>query len=170
VARRLGDPDVAWDDGVEDLVPEVPLDLGSDLERQARPAIEHREDDPLDRQPGVRPAPHEVERLHELGQPLQGVVLALERDDGRVGGDEGVQREKPERGGAVHQDEIEPGSGGHEGLAKAGFPAGQLDQLDLRPDEIRAPGEECEIGQGSRPPRLLGGGLPEQHLVEGRAI
>src|SRR5438874_6464752 len=49
VARRLAEPDVAWNDRLEDFPGEIAMDLIADLERQTRAAIKHREHDALDR-------------------------------------------------------------------------------------------------------------------------
>src|SRR5437868_12570495 len=50
VARRLAEPDVARDHRLKDLAREIAMDLVADLQREARPAVEHRENDALDRE------------------------------------------------------------------------------------------------------------------------
>src|SRR5689334_25056307 len=50
MARALGHPYVPRDDGAEHLVAEVGPDLVLYLAREAVPAVEHREEKPLERQ------------------------------------------------------------------------------------------------------------------------
>src|SRR4030067_801577 len=51
VARGPRGPGVAWDDGVEDLAAEVAVTLRLHLPGQARPPVEHRQDDAFHLQP-----------------------------------------------------------------------------------------------------------------------
>src|SRR3990172_11890544 len=60
VARRFGQAHVARDDGVEDLAREVAVDLVADLEREARPAVEHPHYDFLHIEPRVEAPPGEA--------------------------------------------------------------------------------------------------------------
>src|SRR4030095_3775117 len=55
VARRLRQTDVPRNDRIEDLSGKVSIDLVANLEREARPAVEHREHDALDVEAGVQP-------------------------------------------------------------------------------------------------------------------
>ena len=83
VARGLGDPDRARDDRVEDEGAEVLAHLALDVGGQPRAAVAHRDQDARDREPRVEPALDQVDRLHELRQPLERVVLGLDRHDRR---------------------------------------------------------------------------------------
>src|SRR5438094_9124396 len=53
VARRFAEPNVAWNHCLENFAWEVTTDLVAHLKRETCPTIEHREHDPLDRQPCV---------------------------------------------------------------------------------------------------------------------
>ena len=96
VAGCLGEAHVARNHRVEDLARKVAVDLLADLERQARPPIEHREHDALDGKVLIQALAHEPDGLEEMREPLEGVELALERHEHAVGGHQGVDRKEPE--------------------------------------------------------------------------
>jgi hypothetical protein len=64
------------------------------LVRQVRPLVEHAEQDPLQLQARVIGRAHAIDGGHQMAQPLEGVVLALHRDQHRVGRDQRVEREQ----------------------------------------------------------------------------
>ena len=169
MAGRLRQPDITGNDGAEQLILEVALNLRADLDGKAGPAIEHGKHDPLHVQAGVGAVPDQAQRLHELGQPLEGIVLALERDDGGVGGDQRVEGEEPEGRRAVDQDEGEPGADRRQCLPKPALAARRLDQLDLGADQVGASREQVQVGESRRAARLLGGDVFEEDFVDGRA-
>ena len=51
---------------------------------------------------------HQIDRGDELGQALEGVVLALEGDQHGVRGRECIDGEETERGRAIDEDVVEP--------------------------------------------------------------
>src|SRR5262245_4060204 len=79
VAGRLRETNVARDHCREGLPAEMLMHLVLHLGRKARAAIEHREEDPLHCEARVEARAHHVDGADQLGQPLHGVVLALER-------------------------------------------------------------------------------------------
>src|SRR3712207_8772959 len=58
-----------------------------------------------DRQPGVELALDQLQRVEQLGEPLEREVLRLHRHDHLVRRDQRIDRERPERRGAVEQRE-----------------------------------------------------------------
>ena len=68
VARRLAEPDVARDDGVEDELREVLAHLALDVLRQPRAPVVHRQDHPRDREPRVELALDQA-RACRAGRP-----------------------------------------------------------------------------------------------------
>src|SRR4249920_238893 len=48
VARSLAEPDISWDDGLEDLAREISVYLLADLDGHAGAAVEHGQHDPSD--------------------------------------------------------------------------------------------------------------------------
>lgn len=61
MARRLAEPYVAWDDGLEDLVVKEAADLLDHLVGQGRAAVEHREHHALDHEVRIEGAADEVD-------------------------------------------------------------------------------------------------------------
>ena len=116
---------------------EVSAHLRGDIGGQLGPAVEHRQDDALDREVGVEVVADEIERGEQLGQSFQGVVLALERDEHGVGGGQGVDGQQPERRRAVDEDVVVVGP--RSSPSRRARPA--LAALD---------GRELDLGTGER--------------------
>src|SRR5262245_14454097 len=96
VAGRFREADVARNDGVEHLPWKVSIHLFSDLEREARSPIEHREQDAQKVEPRIQLLSNELHGLLEkMRQSLERVELALQRNQHSIGRDESVDREKP---------------------------------------------------------------------------
>src|SRR5262245_19344350 len=106
VARRFAEPDVARDDGAEDFLLEKIPDVARDLLTQVRALVEHREQDAVDVEPGVEGRTNAAHRADEIGEALEREVLAVPRNQHRVGGDERVECEQAERGRTVDEDVI----------------------------------------------------------------
>ena len=107
-ARRLADADAARYHAAVYALAEVAPDLGHDILRQARPAVEHGHENPLQREIGVCAVRLEpVDQACYHGQALQCVVFALHGHNNRVGGGERCRHEDAERGWAVHDDVVE---------------------------------------------------------------
>src|SRR5262249_47930792 len=85
-AGSFTEPDVPGNDGPENLVFEVRLDILHHLLRKSRSLVVHREEDSLDLQGGVQRGADSAERPDQLGHALEGHVLALHRDQNRIGG------------------------------------------------------------------------------------
>src|SRR5256712_12713891 len=112
VARRFRKPNVPRNDGVEPLSGKVPVHLVANLEREARPAVEHREHDPQDIETRVELLSHEPHGLlEEMGQPLERVELTLEWDEDAIGGHQSGDRQVTQRLGAI-DDNVVAGSSG----------------------------------------------------------
>src|SRR5690606_21653963 len=142
--RRLGQPYVAWDGGPVDAVAEVLLRLVRDLAREVEALVVHRQQHTVDLQARIDVTLDEADRVQELGQPLQGVELALDRDQHGVRRGEGVQRQQPERGRAVHQDEVVPLAHRLQRAPQHQLALRSVDQLDLGADQVAARGGDVE--------------------------
>ena len=177
--RRLGEPDVARDDGPVDLVAEVLLELRGDVQRQRVARVVHRAQQPLDLERGIEVRAHLLHRLHEVRQAFERVVLALHRDQHAVRGAQAVQREQRQRRRAIEQDEVVVA--GHladrrlhlrqrlgERVLEARFALGQLDELDLGAGELAVRGHEVEAAGRRHDAHVRDLPLAEQHLVDGR--
>ena len=104
VAGRLGEPDAARDDGVVDGTPEVPADLVGDFRRELRSGVVHRQHDAVDLETGIQVSRTRFTVADQLGEPFEGVVLALDRDQHRVRGGQRVDGQQPERRRPVDED------------------------------------------------------------------
>ena len=103
-ARRLAEPDVARDHGVEDERREVLAHLALDVLRRACvrascivssiPATVRR---------GLSSRWISAERVEQAGEALEREVLGLDRHDHAVGGDQRVDGQRAERRRAVEQ-------------------------------------------------------------------
>ena len=107
VAGSFGKAHIARDDDLIELFGEILLDLRRDLLADERSAVVHGERDALHFERAVEVLPHERDGVHELAQPLQRVIFALDGDDDAVPRGERVDREKPQRGRAVDEDIVE---------------------------------------------------------------
>ena len=86
---------------------------------QVRALVVHRQQHALDVERGIERRADAAHRADEIGEPLEREVLAVERNEHGVGGDERVEREEAERGRAVDEDVIEAIAQGREELAQA---------------------------------------------------
>ena len=152
VARRLGQPDAARDDRLEDASPEMP----------ARPRRRRRRTGSSGRRTwsarrrrsssrGFRWSRTRLMRGDQLGQSLQRVVLALDRDEHGVGGGQRVDGQQPERRRAVDEDVVVVGRRSAASESRepplALLERGELDlgagQRDRRRDEVEAVDGPC---------------------------
>ena len=83
VARRLGQTDAARDDRRVHEPAEVAARLGVDLGGQVGPAVGHGQDDAVDGEARIEVVTDEIDGGEQLGESLECVVLALERDEDR---------------------------------------------------------------------------------------
>src|SRR4029077_19536194 len=118
VARRFGKTHGARHGRREDELAEVLAHLGLDVCGQPRAAVDHRQEHPADREPRIQACLDEVDRVHELREALQCVVLRLHGDQHAVGSRERVDRQRPERRGTVEEDEGVPLGPARQRLAK----------------------------------------------------
>src|SRR5262245_59792378 len=100
-ARRFSEPDVAGNDGLENLISEMGTDFLNHLAGQIGAIVIHRQKDSFDVQPGVQGRADPLERPHQLRDPLEGHVLTLDRDDDCMSGHQRVQRQHPQRWGRI---------------------------------------------------------------------
>src|SRR5919197_1139400 len=168
VARSLREPHVARNHRVEDLAREVAVHLVPDLERQARPSIEHRENDAPDRETWIQPLANELDGLEQMGEPLERVELALQRHQHTIGRREGVDRQEPEGRGAVDDHEVVRLGHGLEGDAQAILALADGYELDLGADQVDVGREQLQMHQRGLANGLLGGLVPKDHVIDGR--
>ena len=141
VARRFAEAHVARDDGVEHLLLEELAHVARDLLPQVRPLVVHRQQHALDVEGRVEHGAHAPERADEIGEALEREVLAVQRNQHRVGGDERVEREQAERRRAVDEDVVEAVAERRDDAAQARFAREHRDQFDLGAGEVAVGGD-----------------------------
>ena len=80
----------------------------------------------------------------EIGEAFEREVLAVQRDQHAIGGDERVEREQAERRRRVDDDEVEFVAQRREQILQAALAIGDADQFDLGAGEIARRGNERE--------------------------
>ncbi len=103
---RLSHLDVARDHRLEHLVLKEFSNFPSHLLPEVRPPVGHREQHPRDTEGGVEAGTHPLQSGHQLGYPLEGEVLARQRNQHLVSRDKGVQCQETERRGRVDEDVV----------------------------------------------------------------
>ena len=83
------------------------------------------------RERGVQVVANEIDRGEQLGQSFQGVVLALQRDEHRIGGGEGVHGQQPERRRAIDEDVVVAVGDVGDQAGEAPFPGLDRREFDL---------------------------------------
>src|ERR1044071_1337595 len=106
MTRRLAQPDVARNDGLADLAGEVLTHLFDDLMAEVVPRIEHGQQNAVEGEPLVQRPTHKLDRLQQMREALEGVVLTLKRNQDTVGGRKGVHREKIQRRWAIEEHNV----------------------------------------------------------------
>src|SRR5215212_9496501 len=105
-AGRFTQPYVPRDYGMEDLVPKEGTYFLGHLMGQVSTWIEHGKQHPSDFETRVQFLPDHPDALHELGQPLQRVVLALYGDKELIRGGQRVQSQEIQGRRTVEQDPV----------------------------------------------------------------
>src|SRR4030095_1931207 len=104
VAGGLREPDVTRNHRVEHLPGKVSIHLVTNLERKARPSVEHRKHDACDLEARVEALTDELQCLEQVRETFERVELALEWDEHAIGSGQRVDGEKAERGRTVDDD------------------------------------------------------------------
>ena len=150
MARRFTEFHVPGNDRVEDLLFEEVAHITSDRLTKVGAIVVHREEHTLDVECGIHPTAHSTHRPDEIGETFEREVLAVERNQYGVSGDERVQRQQAERRRAVDQDVIELRAQRVEDALQPVLSLWEGDHLDLCAGEVAVRGDEREIGDASR--------------------
>src|SRR2546430_2784600 len=130
-ARRLGEAYVAWNHGFVHLLAEVLLQLGRHLLRERIARIVHGSKQPFDIELRIQVLADLLDRVDEIGEPLECVVFALHRDHHRIGCHQPVQSEYVQGRRTVEQDELVLPGDRLEGAFQAGLSVRKVDQIYL---------------------------------------
>ena len=106
---------------------------------------------------GIERGADAAERRDEIGEPFEREVLAVERNQDRVGGDERVEREQPERRRRVDEDVVEAAARSRSSTVRR-----RCSRCGSETSSISAPGQiavgrdERESGDGRRQQKRRG--------------
>jgi hypothetical protein len=144
VAGGLGEANAAGNHGFEDLAWEELPEILRDHASEVGAVIEHGEQDSLDAEVMTEGVADLVDGVHELGDPFESEELALDGDEHRVGGDQGIEGEQVEGGRAIDDDVVELSPNGLQDTAETGFAIVEVDEFDVGGDKVAIGGEERE--------------------------
>ena len=131
VTGRLAQPDVAGYHGLVNLVAEELANVAAHLLAEIRALVVHREQHAFDAKGGIERNAYAFDRRHQLGDPLEREVLAIERNQDGVGRDETVERQQAERRRRVDEDVLKFRAQALEQPPKPMLARFERDELDL---------------------------------------
>ncbi len=122
---------------------------------QPGPGVVHRHQDRGDAELGVQVGLDHLDGLEQLAEPLERVVLRLDRDHHLLAGHERVEREQSQGGRAVDEDVVEALLAGLRGGADRGWPwialRSRLSRATTLTSSISAPARSIVAGTTQRP-------------------
>src|SRR5208282_2144520 len=160
---------VARNYGLENLLAEEASQVGADLFGECGALIVHCQQDSLDCEIGVERSANPHEGVEEFGNPLEGQILALDRNQNRITRGQRVQGQKIERGRTIEQNVFVVGADGLDELAKPEFALGKINELDGGPGEVFVRRNEIQPLHLSFLNEARVGLLENQSVVEGPA-
>jgi hypothetical protein len=104
--------------------------------RQVSPLVIHRQQEPLDFQKRIHGTPESGQSVEKLGDPFKGVILALDGNEERVSGCQGVKRKEVQRRRAVEENKIVVILYGRKGLPQENLSAAYLDEFNFGTGKI----------------------------------
>ncbi len=125
----------------------------------------HGQYDPFDLQAWVGRAAHQRDGAHQLPQPFQRIIFALDRDQQCVGGRQRVDGQQAERRRAIDQKKIVVAQRRLDRFAQQMLPVGHGDQLDLRADQVDRRRQDAQMGQLRRLNDLVDRLLSHEQIV-----
>ena len=117
---------------------------------------------------GIEAAADAPQRGNEIGESFEREVFAIERDQDRIGGDEGVQREQAERRWRIDEHVVEAIAEAADDRAQPLLAIRHRHEFDFRAGEIAVGGNQTEPGdRGLQDVRLRRGLVPRQGVIDG---
>ena len=114
---------------------------------------------------GIQRATHAPHRPDEIGEPFEREVLAVQRDQHRIGGDEPIQRQQAERRRAIDEDVVVVGAQRVEHPLQPALAIGKRDELDFGAGEVLVRGNEGELFDTSRLNERFGRAVGQERFV-----
>jgi hypothetical protein len=167
-AGGFGQSDAAGNGGAEYLLSEELPEVRGHLAGQVGPVVIHGEENAGDFQGVIKGFADSVDSIHELGNSLEGKELALNGDEHRVGGYEGVERKEVERRRAINEDKgIGLTDSGYT-FAQAVFAVGEIYKLNVGSDEVLVGRDDVEAFEVGGDYGVLRGNSTEEDIVHTR--
>ena len=168
VAGRFRQAHVAGNNGAVHLVAEVADQLVGNVVGQTVARVVHGAQQAADMQLGVEHGADLLDGVHQRGETLQRVVLALNRHDHRVRRGERVDGEHVQRRRAVDDDVIVVAADPRQRVAQAEFPHLHVQQLHFGGGQVAVGGDQVEAGiLGGVDHRVFHVHFAHQHVVDG---
>jgi len=165
VAGSFGEADIAGNAGVVEELAEERLEFAGYALGEIGAVIVHGENDAFDKEAGIESLTDAFDGIEELADAFEGKILGLHGDEDRVGGDEGVEGEQVERGGAIEDENSELAANGLECVAEAIFAEFRVDQLDVGSDEVLGGWDDLEQLELGWQKEFGGLGIAHEELV-----
>ena len=143
-------------------------DVVGNLARKVRPLVVHGQEHAPDLEHRIQGDLHPLDRLHQVRDAFEREILALDRDQDLVGRAQAVQRQEPERRGAIHEQEIVGVPDRIQGLLQAVLAVGDLHELDLGSHEVPRRRNDRQVGKLRRMNGLRAT-IASEEVVGGRA-
>src|SRR5258705_720997 len=144
MARSLAKSYISRNYGGHYLISKVPVAFSADLASQAGPAIEHRQNHAFHNKGWVQPFMYQRDGPDDMGKPLHGVVLALERNQGRLSRRQGIEGQDAEGRGAIDDHVVITLIDDGQRLLQPPLSIVQTDQLNLGPHQVDVRGHQME--------------------------
>ena len=145
VAWRFGQTNISRNHTLENLGSEETPEICGHLLGEGRAVVVHRQEDTFDREGGIDRPPEPHKGVQEFGHPLQGQILALDRDQDRIASRQRIHGQEIERRWAVNQDVfvLFPSSGDH--FFEAVLAVLHGDQFDGGSDQVLIGRNQIEL-------------------------
>ena len=130
----FGEADAAGDGGLEDLILEEFAEIGGDLAGEVGAVVVHGEENAFNFEGMLEGFADSLDGIDEFGDAFEGEEFALNGDDDGIGGEEGVEGEEVECGGAIDEDELVIVAEFGDAVAEAVFAAFDIDEFEVGAD------------------------------------
>ena len=166
----LGEPDISRNLGAVHLPTEILHGLLCNLPGEIQALVVHREQYAFDLERGIQTLLDQSYRVQKLAKSFQRIEFALDRDQHRIGGRQGIQREEAQGGRTIDENEVVLVSHLLQGPAQDRLSLAFSHELDLGSDQISRGGEEIQLIEMHALGHTFRNGTPlYEYIVDRRA-
>lgn len=166
--RGFGESDVSGDDVFEDPGAEVVAGFRGDLSGEVEAGVVHGQEDAVDGEVRVYASLDQVDRVEELREAFEGVVLALYRDEQAVRGGEHVDGDEAQGWWAVYEYVVVLVPERVERVGHDAFPLFSGDHFDFGACEVRGGWQDVQVSELYRSlDGVLDRGVSGEDVVDG---